>query len=270
MRTIIAPTNFSESSLHAVNYAADMASDLSADLLLIHVVDIPTSWDVPVTQYQYDYMLEDAELQLDTLKKQLLVRTDNEIEIHTKAFFSTSPVQLHQLYYEKHPFIIIIGPERPGVLEHFLFGHTFDVTAALPCPVIVVPGKAFYRHIRRIGLATDLKDIAQVPAEAVSAIVELFDASLSIIHVCSGSEEKAAYETNIDAVKKRFEAFNPTFHFEINTSVVKGINAYAKRNKEDLVIMLPKKHSLLASLFHRSQTKTIAHTPAVPVASIHA
>jgi len=34
MKTIIAPTDFSAVSLNAVNYAADMAQDINAELIL--------------------------------------------------------------------------------------------------------------------------------------------------------------------------------------------------------------------------------------------
>jgi nucleotide-binding universal stress UspA family protein len=41
MRTIIAPTDFSAVSLNAVNYAADLAVAINAELILLHVVQIP-------------------------------------------------------------------------------------------------------------------------------------------------------------------------------------------------------------------------------------
>jgi len=41
MQIIIAPTDFSDISLNAVNYAADMAMALHAKLLVLHATEIP-------------------------------------------------------------------------------------------------------------------------------------------------------------------------------------------------------------------------------------
>lgn len=271
MKTIIAPTNFTAASLHAVNYAADMAVNIDADLILLHVIQIPATFDVPVTQYEYDSMLEDAERELDGLKKELLIRTEGNINIITKAVFSTMVFEMAEIEKETKPYVIIIGPEREGVANKFLFGsHTFQIAKQLPCPVVVVPENAVFRHIRRIGLATDLKAISDIPLETLRDMVELFDAELDIIHVCRSADEKSDCENSIAAIQERLKEFEPSFHFEMNDDVEKGINAYAARNKEDLVIVLPKKHGIVSGLFHRSRSKKLAQHPAVPVVSITA
>ncbi len=43
MKTIIAPTDFSDVSLNAVYYAADMASTVNANLLILHATEAPFS-----------------------------------------------------------------------------------------------------------------------------------------------------------------------------------------------------------------------------------
>lgn len=271
MKTIIAPTNFTPASLHAVNYAADMAVTIDADLVLLHVIQLPATFDVPVTQYEYDSMLEDAERELGILKKELTIRTDGGIKIITKAVFSTMVFEMAEIEKETKPYIIVVGPEREGTVNRFLFGsHTFQIAKHLPCPVVVVPENAVFRHIRRIGLATDLKAINDIPLETIRDMVELFDAELDIIHVCRNADEKAGCENSIAAIQERLKEFEPRFHFEMNDDVEKGINAYAARNKQDLVIVLPKKHGIVGSLFHSSRSKKLAQHPVVPVVSITA
>lgn len=271
MKTIIAPTNFTATSLHAVNYAADMAVNIDADLILLHVIQLPTAFDVPVTQYEYDSMLEDAERELDALKKELIIRTEGGINIMTKAVFSTMAFEIPEIEKETKPYIIVVGPEREGAVNRFLFGsHTFQIAKQLPCPVVVVPENAVFRHIRRIGLATDLKAINDIPLETLRDMVELFDAELDIIHVCRSADEKPDCEHGIAVIQERLKEFEPRFHFEMNEDVEKGINAYAARNKQDLVIVLPKKHGFVGSLFHRSRSKKMAQHPVVPVVSITA
>jgi nucleotide-binding universal stress UspA family protein len=271
MRTIIAPTNFTNASRNAINYAADIATNTGAELILLHVIQMPTAFDVPVTQYEYDAMLEDAERELGNLKKELLLRTENEITISTKAVFSTMALELREIEQKEHPFIIVVGPERETGVGRFLFGsHTFSIAKELPCPVIVVPENALFRHIRRIGLATDLKDIKDIPLEAIRSMVEIFDAGLDIVHVCNSADEKVLCEKAVAEITEKLKEFEPKFHFEMNEDVVKGLNAYAKRNRENLVIVLPKKHSFFNALFHGSKSKKAADTLSAPVMAITA
>lgn len=271
MRTIIAPTNFSDSSLNAVNYAADMAVNTDACLVLLHVISIPDSFDIPVIPLDYDGMLKSAWEQLDELKKQLELRTQDGIDISVKAVFASMVMELQELYRQTHPFVVVIGPEREGTVERFLFGsHTFSLASHMPCPVIVVPANAKFRYIRRIALATDLKDIQNIPVESIGAVVELFDATLDIIHVCASQQEKDKLATSVANIQNRLQLYEPTFYVEINKSIEAGVDAYAKRNREDLVIVMPKRHSFFQSLFHKSSSKKIALHPSVPVAAIPA
>ena len=44
MKTILVATDFSSVALNATNYAADMALAINADILLLHVYQIPVSY----------------------------------------------------------------------------------------------------------------------------------------------------------------------------------------------------------------------------------
>ena len=49
MKTIIVPTDYSPAATNAVNYAADMALAIKADLLLVHIYQLPVAVaDVPL------------------------------------------------------------------------------------------------------------------------------------------------------------------------------------------------------------------------------
>jgi len=61
VKTIIVATDFSATALNAANYAADMALAINADMLLLHVYQLPVSYSeiaVPLTE---DDIMENAE-----------------------------------------------------------------------------------------------------------------------------------------------------------------------------------------------------------------
>ena len=53
MKTILVATDFSPAAFNAVNYAADMAIAIKADLLLLHVYQIPVGYsEIPIVMNQ--------------------------------------------------------------------------------------------------------------------------------------------------------------------------------------------------------------------------
>ncbi|HVX50873.1 MAG TPA: universal stress protein [Chitinophagaceae bacterium] len=265
MYTVIAPTNFSEDSIHAVNYAADLAINLNADLLLLHVVQMPAAFDVPLTQYEYETILQDAEEELALLRNDLLLRCDNEINIATKAVFSTIENEITEAAEVKKPFIIVIGPERENAASRFFFGsNTLSVVKKQHYPVIVVPRNGVFKQIRRIGLATDLQDISEVPVESLRTLIEIFNANLDIIHVCKSRDDEAAAKACLNSLKLKLQEFNPEVHIVFNTDVEEGLRAYAEEHREDMMVVIPREHTLL----HKSHTNQMARHSSVPLLAV--
>ena len=72
MKTILMATDFSPAALNAANYAADMALAINADMLLLHVYQIPVTFsEVPVAVNPED-MQWNAENEINKLKGQLI------------------------------------------------------------------------------------------------------------------------------------------------------------------------------------------------------
>jgi nucleotide-binding universal stress UspA family protein len=51
--------------------------------------------------------------------------------------------------------------------------------------------------------------------------------------------------------------------------VEEGISEFAEKNNLDLVILFPKKHSLLESLFEKSHTRDLIHQTRIPLMCVH-
>jgi len=269
MKTVIAPTNFSEASLHAVNYAADMAQAFGADLVLLHIIQFPVSFDVPLTEYEYDGMLQSTEQELAKLKTGLLLRTENEISISTKAILGTMQNEIEDTCETNRPFIVVIGTERKNWAERYFLGsNSFTVIKNLHYPVLVVPQNAIFRHIRRIGLASDFQNVEELPVEILRELVEIFDASVDIIHVSKSKEEEAKNAVPFSLLKDRLKEFDPETHFIINNNIEKAIHDYAEQHHEDLIMVISRKHTFLESLVHKSQSRQIALNTHIPVLAV--
>src|SRR5215203_5723074 len=96
VRTIIAPTDFSDVSYNAALYAAKLAEDLHAQIILLHVMELPIAVaEFPVTEAVYDEI--SMEQELTALKKQLIKETQGKVNIHTTNISGSVEYELNEL-----------------------------------------------------------------------------------------------------------------------------------------------------------------------------
>jgi nucleotide-binding universal stress UspA family protein len=273
MKTIIVPTDFSEISLNAVKYAADMACVLNSDLAILHVVGIPKNFiesSPPI--YSVTELVEQAEKQLKLLKIQMLVRTHNKIDVFIKTIIGEFVSVLDDYCAMFKTYAIVMGAESAGFVERIFFGgKTISAVKKLPYPLIVVPNKAEFTGLKKIGLACDFKDVIEtIPVYDIASLLKACSAELYVLHV---SQDGDSFSEETDEEAGLFQTilgeFNPKYRFIQGADVEKGITEFADKNKLDLLIVIPKKHNLVGQLFHRSRSKQLVLQSHVPVMAIH-
>ncbi|HXL55515.1 MAG TPA: universal stress protein [Chitinophagaceae bacterium] len=269
MKTIIAPTDFSAVSINAVDYAADMAVDISAELILFHVSEQPvTVSEVSFTEPVYDKTV--SEEKITNLKNSLNIRTKNKINIRIKniagAIHGAVHNELEDLCKQKKPFAVVMGTHGNGTIQRFFIGSaTFYAARHLPYPVLVVPKGVRYKPVKKIVLASDLKTINTIRLNEIRTVTDAFSATLDVIHVNKASGEVAKEPIEKYLLESYLKEFHPKFHFINDSSVEKGIELFAQKNDIDLILILPKKHGP----FHKSQSKEFVFHSPVPVITIH-
>ena len=79
MKTILVATDFSPAATNAANYAAEMARVIDANLLLLHVYQIPVGYlEVPIPVSLEDLRMG-AERQITELKEQLRKKSSRRV-----------------------------------------------------------------------------------------------------------------------------------------------------------------------------------------------
>lgn len=141
IRRILAPTDFSDHSCHALGYARTFASRWDAELHLINVIEpavFPTEAGLtPMGMINLDSELTEAadRAMADMLKREELqgLRITSAIT-HGRA----SSAIIDYARDNAIDLIVIATHGRTG-LEHFIFGSTAErVVRESPCPVLTV------------------------------------------------------------------------------------------------------------------------------------
>lgn len=265
MKTLIAPTDFSSVSENACLYAAKLAADIKAELVLLHAMELPVAVaEYPITENLFDN--EAVEKELETLKNKLLSATNNTIKIKTRNILGSPEYEIIEVSKTTKPFAIVMGTHSNSVLDRFFLGSTTVYSAKhLRYPVIAVPHNAAYRSVKKIALASDLKDIYDIPAEELATIVKLFNAEFEVLYAAKNDTEINRNAIASVLIGHRLPGLDPQFHFIKNEDIMMGITALAREHNVDMLVIMPKKHGL----FHKSQTADFIFYADIPVMAIH-
>ena len=274
MKTIIVPTDFSPIATNAMNFAADMAVNINASLMLLHIYQVPVSMtDVPVVMASAEELRKSSEAKLQEIKNSLTHITSEKIKVYTEARLGDVSDELEDVCKLIQPFAVIMGTRGASGIERVLFGST-TLTAIrhLTWPVIVVPpGKEYGTGIKKIGFACDFdKVVESTPIQFIKKMVKEFRAELHVLNVDYESR-RFKPETPEESLMLHtlLEDLDPNYHFINHADIEDGINEFVEENNIDLLITIPKKHKLLDSLFKQSSTKQLVTQSHVPVMCVH-
>ena len=86
MKTIIVPTDFSETAANALNYAIEMAKEINASITLLHAYIVPVSItpDTPIVVVAEEDLRRSTEAHLRKLKTEAEAKATGAIQIHTE------------------------------------------------------------------------------------------------------------------------------------------------------------------------------------------
>jgi len=271
MKPIIVPTDFSAVSLNAVNYAADMASMLGINLNLLHVYAIPLSvGEVPVPVVVARDIEAAATLTIEDLRDKLITRTGGRIGIRTEVRPGSVLPEISSYCAQIKPHAVVMGAESTTALERAFFaGKTVEALKRMEYPLIVVPPDVSFKNIRKIGFACDFREVVEsVRVKEIKDIVEEFKAELHVLHVTGESFRSETVEES-GWLQEMLGSLKPNFHFLSGPEIEKELCDFAEKNKLDLLIIIPKKHSLVSRVFQHSHSKRLALHTHLPVMAIH-
>jgi nucleotide-binding universal stress UspA family protein len=145
---ILVPTDFSEASQRALEYALTFAVQFDLEIKLLHVVDsrslqpLPYAYDQPSEEDLAKISQQDmAEEVKKVLQKELDegLPLDHKLKVHTAVRFGLPHDQIVKAAEEERVDFIVMGAQGASALEDaFLGSVTNKVSHKAPCPVFIV------------------------------------------------------------------------------------------------------------------------------------
>lgn len=271
MKTIMVGTDFSVSADNAILYAAEMAKALKADLFMFHVFQMPVSYsEIPIA-VNVDDIMKEAEGEMDKIKVEIANQTGRQVNISTSVVMGSFFEELKNFCERLNPYAIIIGTQGKTSTERFFFGSEAVYTLKhLHWPVIAIPPSARFKAIKSIGMACDFQDVEETtPIDEIKALVTDFSAELHVLNTGTQQNYTSDLSNQSGLLINLLADLKPHYHFIGNANIDEGTMNFAYENNLDLLIVLPKRHSLIDKMIHKSHTKEFVLHSHVPVMALH-
>lgn len=140
------------------------------------------------------------------------------------------------------------------------------------CPVMIIPPVAKFNGIKNVAFTSDFKNVATTtPVLPIKMVLEMFSASLHIVNIDSRHYVSLteSYLTERAAMQKLFAEYKPEFYFIGMNDFYDGIEQFSKDKNIDMLVIIPKNHSFINSLFSTGHTKKLAFHSSVPILAAH-
>ena len=150
VKKILCPTDFSESSYEALNIANEMATQFSAELILVHVLSslqvYPSATTIqPVTPtgggaFSVDLVNEIREQAIKSLEMTIEEKMPAEIKAKSVLLHGSEAEEIAKYAEEADISVIVMGTHGFTGWRHLILGSVTEKTVRISsCPVLTIP-----------------------------------------------------------------------------------------------------------------------------------
>ena len=260
MTTVIVPTDFSATANNAALFAVKMLTGTyDVELILYHV-------------YEKSSDEASAESTLNELKESLAM--EGIVKVGCRTEQSSDFIEsLDRLVRHLDAQLIVMGISSKSRLEQVFFGsNTLKIVQRKACPVMIIPPDAQYTETKNVALTSDFKDVQRTtPLVPIKKVLNLFRPALHIVNVDSDHYVSLTDEYLLQRayLQDAFKEFNPEFYFIRMYDVHETIQQFIQDKKIDLLITIPRQHSMFSTFFKSSTTKKLVYDSAIPILAAH-
>ncbi|MEO6303353.1 MAG: universal stress protein [Bacteroidia bacterium] len=266
MKTIIAATDFSPSSVNACRYAAFLAEKLQCKLTLFNLFEAPIIHS-NVGLYGITYSSQKTSSHQKTKKlMEQLQKQFPKIKIDYFTTFGGMKAEVENFTKAHQVEAAVMGLAAKDKISKFLYGSTgVNIAGKIECPVIIVPSNYKTHRLSKVLLTVDnseklqrssLSDFRKFILHAKSRV--------KILHVRTEDEFPSSAMNTIKITDK-----NQSIETINAKDIQSGVRKFCALESIDLVSIISKKHSAFYNLFFESNTKKVAFAAKVPVMAIH-
>lgn len=230
MEKVLIPCDFSDQAIHAYQLAVDIAHASSAELHLLHVIELPIMHDdvlTPMPSFDENLLKElsdRAEENFEELKKDF---AKEHLFIKTKIEFGPIVPSILDYAQDNNITLVVMGTKGvTGIQEVFIGSTAEKVVRHALCPVIAVKRHSSLSELKHIVFPNSMEEGQEDLLMHVKALQNILNATLHMVWIDTSTK---AGDPSV--VKQQLEAFAKRFMLKDYT-----VNVFKANNKETGII----------------------------------
>jgi len=274
LRTILVPTDFSETARNAYLAAYKLAQKTGARIKVIHCY----TGDYDPNQV---FVMQNSKEYYDRIQRRLkqfvqpapnhLPNGMNSHRVETEACLGFAVDEITRISQLKEVDMIVMGTTgEHDVLEKVFGSVSTGVSQKATCPVLLIPKNSSKQQFNKIVYATDLPATKEYTLRRMLEFAQIFEAEVHFVHINNATRsELDITEQLLRELAKREDLPNFKIVTVNSNSVEEGLNKYAKENEIDLVVLANRQRNFWKKLVDRSLTRRMALTTQIPLMVLH-
>ncbi len=269
MVNILVPTDLSDLSKIALQYAIKIANKLDGTITLLYVINIiqPTRATMRLQLKSFEKELVDTakeDLEVFALEASKQLKTTQAIKVKVAKGFSFNDTVKREAK-RLHTGLIVMGTKGASGLKKYVLGsNTASVIEVSHVPVLAVPELGEFKNFNNVVYATDLNHIEK-ELQTLIPYLEKFNSTIHLAHVTSSLKEVSLLEKKIDAIVQKAGIKNVIVKVMVNKNIDEAIDYYVNTSNADLLAMFTHDVTFYEKLFNRSITRKMAFQSKVPL-----
>jgi len=264
IKTILVPTDFSDAAGNALHLAAALARRSDADLLLLHVIELPIGSPVAPNHRESSDAYLPHKLAETKEKLRLLSEIYPDLHIRKHVVLDDEGRALADFVTEEVADLIVLGTKEDGRLEKTKGSGTIEkIIRMAQVPVFTVKSPMNATSLANIVFASNFKEVPGRVVENLKAIQELFGSVVHFVKIVPPRVEVSTQRETLDVIldfATRHEFDHYTFNIYIGESKEVAIRKFAESVKADLIAMSISGRDGIAHFLFGNLTEKMANT----------
>ncbi|WP_445957098.1 universal stress protein [Yeosuana sp.] len=272
MKKILLPTDFSDNSWNAIEYALRLFKEDICTFFLLNTYTpiIYQMQYVLINPVEYDFydVIRDASLKglkdiHDKIQKEFN-NPNHSFELISK--FNSLIPEINEQINDNAIDLIIMGTKGATGATEVLFGtNMVHVLKHAECPVLAVPSAFIYETPKEVLFPTDYElNFEPSVLNILKEIVIKQKSRINVMHVSSGYDLTERQENNKSGLETYFKNATYLFHDVRNMDITEAIDEFQLKTKVNLLVMVNNKHSFFENLFFKSTINQIGFHLVIP------
>ena len=272
MKQIIVAIDFSKSSIHALEYAINIANVVSANIMMVWV-DKPDSEDSLFDNASNEHRVE-AKSRMEELVK--------KYKKNLKKGTLTYKLRKGKVYKEianqakyNDAYLIITGAHGVSGFESFWIGSNANkIVTYSPCPVITIRETyKIKKTINKVVLPIDNTPSTRQKVPFAMEFARCFCSEIHVLELQSSTLKAIRYKVSsyTKQVSKYLEenGVKHTVHSVDADNITTATIQYAEDNKADLIIIMTEQEEEFSNYWLGPYAQQMVNNSQVPVMSVH-